>query len=107
MPNFGAYDFSVKKLGHMTGYALLATFYLRGIGKTGWRAFAAAWLMAIAYAATDEFHQSFVAGRGSTIFDVGIDALGALVGLGANLAYIRRNRTSGYHSPNSSSKSSF
>lgn len=79
MPRFGAFDFSVKKLGHALGYGLLATAYLRGMGgKRPWLA----WLMAVAYAATDEFHQSFVPGRNASPWDVLIfDNLGALAGL--------------------------
>jgi len=80
MPSFGAFDFSIKKLGHAFGYALLAIAYLRGLGgKRHWLA----WLMAVAYAATDEFHQSLVPGRGPSLWDVFLfDNLGALAGLG-------------------------
>lgn len=81
MPDFGGFDFSIKKLGHMFGYALLAQTYRRGIGRDKSGAGVFAWLLAILYAASDEFHQSFVPGRGSGILDVGIDGLGALLGI--------------------------
>lgn len=80
MPNFGLVDLLVKKGGHATGYALLALVNMRALGwdrKRWWLA----WLIAVLYSATDEFHQSFVPGRHPTITDVGIDALGAAVGL--------------------------
>ncbi len=77
MPNLGVFDLSVKKLGHAIGYALLSLAYSRGLGRKTPRPFLLAWLMAILYAATDEFHQSFVHGRGSRITDVGVDAIGA------------------------------
>jgi VanZ family protein len=79
MPSFGLWDFSVKKLGHACGYGLLAVAYQHGLGgKRPWLA----WLMAIAYAATDEFHQSFVPGRNPSPVDVLLfDNLGALAGL--------------------------
>ena len=32
-------------------------------------------------AAGDEYHQSFVAGRGPSVKDVGIDSFGALIGI--------------------------
>ena len=77
MPHFDQFDFSVKKLGHALGYALLAASYLRGLGKRPWLA----WLMAILYAITDEFHQSFTPGRNPSIWDVIVfDNLGALAG---------------------------
>jgi len=40
-----------------------------------------AWLLTVLYACTDEFHQLFVAGRHSSLVDIGIDALGAAVAL--------------------------
>jgi VanZ like family len=81
IPSFGRFDFSIKKLGHMLGYALLAPAYLRGIGKKGSAEIAVAWIMSIMYAFTDETHQAFVPGRSSSIIDIGIDGLGALAGL--------------------------
>jgi VanZ family protein len=81
MPHFGEMDFIVKKLGHMAGYALLSLAFAWGIGiqKPGviWKA----WLLTVAYAVTDEFHQSFVPGRNASLMDVVIDALGASIGL--------------------------
>jgi VanZ family protein len=79
MPSFGLWDFSVKKLGHACGYGLLAVAYQNGLGgKRPWLA----WLLAIAYAATDEFHQSFVSGRHASPVDVLLfDNLGAILGL--------------------------
>ena len=37
--------------------------------------------LAVAYACTDELHQTFVRGRHGTPVDVAIDAAGALIGL--------------------------
>lgn len=37
--------------------------------------------ISILYAASDEFHQSFVPGRGPSIIDVGVDTGGAIVGI--------------------------
>ena len=64
----------------MLGYALLALAYLRAFDgdNSKWKLI---WLQAILYAASDEFHQSFVSGRGATVIDVGIDTIGAGLGL--------------------------
>lgn len=80
LPNFNAADFIIKKSAHMLGYALLALAYLRAFNGdiSKWKLI---WLLAILYAATDEFHQSFVPGRGPSVIDVGIDAIGAFLGL--------------------------
>lgn len=81
LPNYGFWDTLVKKGGHMTGYALLALAYWYWLGfapNTGWLA----WLWAVFYAASDEFHQFFTPGRHSSVEDVLIyDNLGALLGV--------------------------
>ena len=79
LPNFLSWDYFIKKMGHTIGYGLLALSYLHLLNydkKRYWLA----WLMAVAFAATDEFHQSFTAGRNASIYDVAIfDNLGALI----------------------------
>lgn len=90
MPTFDLYDWLVKKGGHMLGYALLAWLLFRGWGGTGRRAYLLAFLGAVLYALSDEFHQSFVPGRNATLVDVAIDSLGALLVL---LVLRLRNRT--------------
>ena len=35
----------------------------------------------MSYAGLDEYHQGFVAGRGPSLIDVGIDSLGVLTGI--------------------------
>ena len=80
MPHFGLMDFLVKKGGHATGYALLALANMRALGWQRKR-WPLAWLLAVIYSATDEFHQSFVPGRTPALMDVGIDAIGAATAL--------------------------
>ena len=81
LPNFGSLDYIVKKVGHVLGYGLLALSYRRGLGEAG-HGRLHAWLLAVAYAATDEFHQSFVTGRHPSAVDaLGFDNLGAVVAL--------------------------
>jgi VanZ family protein len=84
VPQFGSYDWPVKKFAHVIAYGLLGIAYLHGLAagrRPTWRLALAAVLMAAAYGATDEFHQSFVAGRGAGPVDVGIDTLGTIGGL--------------------------
>jgi VanZ family protein len=40
-----------------------------------------AFVVSVLYAASDEYHQTFVPGRNGTPVDVGVDAVGALVAL--------------------------
>jgi hypothetical protein len=99
IPSFGKFDFSIKKLGHMMGYALLAPAYLHGIGKKGTTEFALAWILALMYAVTDETHQAFIPGRSSAIIDVGIDGIGALAGLSASILLTLRTLNRNPHLP--------
>jgi len=73
----GAWDTVLRKGAHMTEYAILACLLVRATASSAW-----AFGIAVAYAATDEFHQTFVHGRHGSPIDVGIDAVGALIGLG-------------------------
>jgi hypothetical protein len=91
MPNAGRWDFSVKKGGHMAGYALLVISLMRAQVKSTPRAILVALGVCLLYGLSDEFHQSFVPGRNSTLIDVGIDMIGASVGLVA-LALVNLRR---------------
>jgi VanZ family protein len=76
-------QFVVRKLAHLTAYAILATLWFRALRGEA-RGWAMRWsviavLIAIAVAATDEFHQSFVPSRTGTPFDVVIDVCGAIL----------------------------
>jgi VanZ family protein len=72
----GTWDTVLRKGAHMTEYAVLAVLLVRATGSYAW-----AFALAVAYAATDEVHQLFVRGRHGSPIDVGIDAVGAFVGL--------------------------
>jgi VanZ family protein len=96
LPYFGRYDFIAKKSGHMIGYALLAVAYYRALPSRlsrGYRA-ALSFLMALLFALSDEFHQSFVKGRHSTLRDVGIDSIGAVIALTVSVLYSSNSRSS-------------
>ena len=81
MPDYGIWDFSVKKLGHAAGYAILAVSYWYAMGLDPQKSWLA-WALAVIYAATDEFHQTFTPGRNASIVDVLLfDNLGALFGI--------------------------
>ncbi len=98
LPFFGGLDWLVKKGGHALGYALLGTAYYYALPPrlaAGYR-WVLALLMAVLFALSDEYHQSFVEGRTSSLRDVAIDAAGAAAALTVSALY----------SSNSSSNSS-
>ncbi len=77
LPNFGLWDVLVKKTGHFLAYAGLALLALRAVWG-GKRPYLTATIIVLLYASSDEFHQTFIAGRTGTPIDVLIDMGGAL-----------------------------
>jgi VanZ family protein len=73
-------DFLFKKGAHFTVFGVLAVLIWRALA---WRArgWLWAWLLTLLYACSDEWHQSFVAGRHPQATDVIIDACGAATAL--------------------------
>jgi VanZ family protein len=96
-----------RKLGHITGYALLTGAWwwaLRGIAQ---RPLLWAVGVSLLYACGDEFHQTFVRGREGTPRDVAIDAVG--IAIAALLIGMRRSAPTGWgrtHARAAASKSS-
>jgi VanZ family protein len=83
IPNAGPWDALVKNGGHLLSYALLAWLWLRALRPTlsPPRLFWVAFAIAILYAVSDEYHQTFVPGRDGNPADVLIDATGALLAI--------------------------
>ncbi len=81
---------AIRKAGHMCEYAVLAVLVWRAsngpdLGRVRpWPARLAwtTWGLAVAYAASDEFHQSFVPSREGSVRDVAIDTAGAAFAVG-------------------------
>lgn len=74
----------VRKLAHVTVYFILAVsvaFPLYVYGVRGIWMMLAAGAVCIGYAGLDEYHQSFVAGRGPSVKDVAIDSIGVFLGV--------------------------
>ena len=77
-------EYPVRKLAHMTEYFLLAIavsfpFYVYGL--RGFPLLLIAGIICVGFAAGDEYHQSFVAGRGPSKKDVLIDSIGVFFGI--------------------------
>jgi VanZ family protein len=75
----GVIDVIGRKLLHAAEYALLCALWWRFLREVmpSRQAALAAFCISVAYAVTDEYHQSLVEGRNGTAIDVGIDAIGA------------------------------
>jgi VanZ family protein len=79
----------IRKTAHLVEYATLGVVLFRALGSTyrgilreqRWKIAALALGIAALYAASDEFHQSFVPSRHSSMGDVLIDTCGAFLGI--------------------------
>jgi len=77
-------DFIVKKSAHIIEYAILAALLYRALRASPVekkKAGVYSVILAVLYAASDEFHQSFVPGRASTLRDVIFDTIGAILAI--------------------------
>lgn len=86
---FGVWDLIGRKLAHMATYGLLWWLWWRALGR---RRPAAAAVIAIAYAVSDEYHQSLVEGRVGSPLDVAIDAVGVAFAWRATALRLRASR---------------
>ncbi|MEP7270822.1 MAG: VanZ family protein [Acidobacteriota bacterium] len=78
--------FGLRKLAHLTGYAILALLLFRALrsgSKLRWnfRWAVGAFVILGAYALLDEYHQSFTAHRTGSLIDSVIDMVGGLAAL--------------------------
>jgi VanZ family protein len=84
-PDLRPPDGITNEQAHSTGYAGLSVLVARalaggfGVRLSWWRA-AGAVAIATAYGCSDEWHQSFVPGREADLYDIWVDAVGAVAG---------------------------
>jgi VanZ family protein len=72
----------IRKLAHLSEYGVLGLLWFRALvhgRKTALFGAAGSLLICVAWAALDEWHQSFVPSRTASVVDVAIDLSGALV----------------------------
>jgi VanZ family protein len=101
-----AVQWVVRKLGHCTEFGILAVLFWLALRGSLWRridpwdqrSVGIGWLLAVAYAASDEWHQSFVATRQGQPMDVIIDAFGATVAM-VLLSWIAHRRWRPFGNP--------
>src|SRR5690606_10899005 len=67
-----------RKGVHLSAFGLLAFLFYMSFEK---KRYVIAWVLTTLYAATDEYHQTFLPNRDGTLADVALDSLGALIAL--------------------------
>ena len=72
----GGWDLVLRKIAHAVEFGVLGALLARAL-STAWRPLA----LGVAYAISDEVHQSFVAGRQGSALDVAIDVVGVALGV--------------------------
>lgn len=73
-----SWDFIFRKIAHITEYAILTWLLLKALLPNK-RALLAAVIVAILYAISDEYHQTFIFGREGCLRDFLIDSLGVFL----------------------------
>ena len=76
-PDLVWWEVALRKLGHVAGYAVLTYLWWWALVGRVRNPLALAAAISVAYAATDEYHQTFVDGRHGTPVDWLIDSAGA------------------------------
>jgi VanZ family protein len=88
----------IRKLAHLTEYFVAGLLLFRAFRSGSserwkWRWVFSTIVVVLLLAASDEFHQSFVATRTASIVDVGIDTVGGILALSVCAwRFQRRNR---------------
>ena len=92
---FGIWDYFLRKGAHIFEFFLLTILLQRAV-KASFKmvtfrgVMVLSGLVAVFYAMSDEFHQSFVPGRGPSAYDVMIDSVGIVIGLCLFQKYSKR-----------------
>lgn len=76
------WDFFLRKLAHMAEFGLLAVLFFKGLRGHNFkvsRGLIFTLIFSLLYAASDEYHQTFIGGRSGSPIDMGIDSIGIII----------------------------
>ena len=87
----------IRKSGHVTEYFILGILLFRAFRTDSKELHGLRWALSslvivLLYAASDEFHQSFVSTRTASLFDVEFDALGGFLAQAVSVLWIFRRQ---------------
>lgn len=97
--NIEDFNHIVRKAAHFTAYLILGILISIAFSTSikNRKIQVKIMIICILYASSDEFHQLFVPGRGSSVIDVMIDTSGALIGILLYMLIIRIVRKRKYY----------
>jgi VanZ family protein len=86
-------EFFMRKSAHVMEYGMLAGLWIVNLQFTKFKKYSLiiSLAMVVLYAASDEWHQTFIIGRTGHAIDVAIDSLGYLIARLIGLFWSRRN----------------
>ena len=75
------YDWILRKAAHITEYFILTFLLARALRRNfnPKKALLLSAIIALAYAFSDEYHQTFIGGRFGSVKDIGIDSIGIIL----------------------------
>jgi VanZ family protein len=84
---------AIRKLAHLTEYFILGILLFRAFRSDSKELRIQRWafysiLFMVLYAASDEFHQSFVSARTASLLDIGLDTLGGVLAQGVSALWL-------------------
>ncbi|MGD0884592.1 MAG: VanZ family protein [Thermodesulfovibrionales bacterium] len=87
----------IRKSAHVTEYFVLGLLLFRAFRGGSKESRTLRWslssvLVVLLYAASDEFHQSFVPTRTASLIDVGIDTMGGIIAQAVSVLWQHRTR---------------
>jgi VanZ family protein len=90
-------EFIFRKSAHVMEYAILTILWISTLYLTVFKRYRLliSGIMVVLYAASDEWHQSFIVGRTGHAIDVVVDSLGMLIIILLMLGWDWRNRKKG------------
>ncbi|HBH46643.1 MAG TPA: hypothetical protein DDX47_04775 [Candidatus Jacksonbacteria bacterium] len=86
-------DLILRKGAHMVEYGILTWLLVKVIGKKKQSVLPLAMILAALYAATDEYHQSFISGRDGNWHDWLVDVAGILISFLILKRFVREQDT--------------
>jgi VanZ family protein len=81
----GVWDEIGREFAHVGEYLALTLLWIWALRPAVRRPVIAAASISLLYAISDEWHQSFVEGRGASVFDLGMDAIGVALAVAFSL----------------------
>lgn len=98
VPEVKFVHFLIRKAAHITEYCIGSLLLFHSFRNTmrlerPWLWVLYSLIIIVLVAASDEYHQAFIVSRTSSVFDVGFDSLGGILGQGMSMVFYKMRYT--------------